>query len=48
MTSEYNTQAKKEAVVSNEVLAKLEENISAINFLKEEIINLKDIVIKWL
>ena len=49
MTHECNTQAKKEAVVSNEALAKVEENIiSAVNCLKEEIINLIDIVIKRL
>ena len=49
MTHEYNTQTKKEAVVSNEVLAKVEENIiSTINCLKEETINLKDIVTKRL
>ena len=48
MTHEYNTQTK-EAVVSNEALAKVEENIiSTINCLKEEILNLKDIVIKRL
>ena len=48
MTHEYNTR-NKEAVVSNEVLAKVEENIiSTINCLKEEIINLKDILIKRL
>ena len=48
MTHEYNTRTK-EAVVSNEVLAKVEENIiSTINCLKGEIINLKDIVIKRL
>ena len=44
--SEYNTGTKKEAAVSNEALAKVKENtISTINCLKEEIINLKDIVI---
>ena len=49
MTHKYNTQTKKEAVVSNEALAKVEENIiSTINCLKEEIINLKDIVTKRL
>ena len=49
MTNEYNTWTKKEAVVSNEALAKVEENIiSTINCLKEEIINLKDIVTKRL
>ena len=49
MTHEYNTRTKKEAVVSNEALAKVEENIiSTINCLKEEIINLKDVVIKRL
>ena len=40
MTHEYNTRTKKETIVSNESLAKVEENIiSAINCLKEEIIN---------
>ena len=49
MTHEYNTRTKKEAVVSNEALAKVEENIiSIINCLQEEIINLKDIVLKRL
>ena len=49
MTDEYNTRTKKEAVVSNEALTKVEENImSTMNCLKEEIINLKDIVIKRL
>ena len=48
MTHKYNTQTKKEAVVSNETLAKGEENISTINCLREEIINFKDIVIKRL
>ena len=49
MTRECNTRTKKKAVVSNETLAKIEKNIiSTTNCLKEEIINLKDIVIKWL
>ena len=49
MTHKYNTQTKKEAVVSNEALAQVKENIiSTINCLKEEIINLKDIVNKKL
>ena len=49
MTHDYNTQTKKGTVVSNEALAKVEENIiSTINCLKEEMINLKDIVIKRL
>ena len=49
MTHENNTRTKKEAVVSNEALAKVEENIiSTINYLKEETINLKDIVFKTL
>ena len=48
MTHNYNTQTKKEAVVSNEALAQVKENISTINCLKEEIINLKDIVNKKL
>ena len=47
MTQEYISQTKKEAVVSNEALAKVEENIiSTKNCLQEEMINLKDIVIK--
>ena len=49
MTHKYNTQTRKEAVVSNEALAKVEKNIiSTINCLKEEIINFKDVVIKRL
>ena len=49
MTHKYNTRTKKEAVVSNEELAKVEENIiSTINILKGEIKNLKDILIKRL
>ena len=49
MTHEHNTRTKEEAVISNEALAKIEENIiSTINCLEEEIINLKDIVIKRL
>ena len=49
MTHEYNRRTKKETVVSNEALAKVEENIiSTINCLKEDIINLKDIAIKRL
>ena len=49
MTHKYNTRTKKDAVVSNEALAETEESItSAISCLKEEIINLKDIVIKRL
>ena len=48
-THEYNTRTKKEAVVSSEALAKLEKNIiSTINCRKEEIISLKDIIIKRL
>ena len=44
MIHEYNTWTKKQSLVSNVALAKLEETISSIiNFLKEEIINLKDI-----
>ena len=44
-----NTRTKKEAVDSNEALAKVEENIiSTINCLKDEVIKLKDIVIKRL
>ena len=43
MTHEYNTRTKKEALVTKEALAKVEENIiSTINYLKEEIITLKD------
>ena len=46
---EYNTKTKKEAVVSNEALAKVEEKfISTISCLKDEIINLEDVVIKRL
>ena len=42
MIREYNTWTKKEVVVSNEALAKVEENIiSTVNCLKEEIIALK-------
>ena len=48
MTHKCNTWTKKEEVVSNEALAKVEENISTINCLKEEIINLQDIVVKRL
>ena len=49
MTRECNTRTKKKAVVSNETLAKIEKNIiTTTNCLKEELINLKDIVIKWL
>ena len=49
MTHEYNTRTKKDAVVSNEALDKVEENfISTINCLKKEIIELKDIAIKSL
>ena len=37
MTHEYNTRIKKEALVSNEALAKVEENIiTTINCLKED------------
>ena len=43
MTHEYNTRTKKEALVTKEALAKVEENIiSTINYLKEGIITLKD------
>ena len=46
---EYNTKTEKEAVASNEALAKMEEKfISTISCLKEEIINLEDIAIKRL
>ena len=42
MIREYNTWTKKEVVVSNEALAKVEENIiSTVNCLKKEIIALK-------
>ena len=42
MIREYNTWTKKEVAVSNEALAKVEENIiSTVNCLKEEIIALK-------
>ena len=47
MTHEYKTRTKKEGVVSNEALAKVEENIIlTLNCLKEEMINLKDIAMK--
>ena len=49
MTHEYNTQTKNEVVLSNKTLAQVEENIiSTLNCLKEEIVNLKDIVMKRL
>ena len=49
MTHEYNTQTKNEVVLSNKTLAQVEENIiSTLNCLKEEIVNLKDIVMKGL
>ena len=49
MTYKHNTGNKKEAVVSNETLVKVQENIiSTINCFKKEIMNLKDIVIKRL
>ena len=37
MTHKCNARTKKEEVGSNEALAKVEENISTINYLKEEI-----------
>ena len=49
VTHECNTWTKKDAVVSNEALAKLKENItSTIKCLKEQIINLREIIIKTL
>ena len=49
MTHEYNTQTKNGVVLSNKTLAQVEENIiSTLNCLKEEIVNLKDIVMKRL
>ena len=49
MSHDYNTRTKKESVVSSECLQTLEANIiNTINSLKDEIINLKDTVIKRL
>ena len=55
MLHDYNTGQRHESVSesdsasSHDPLVKLEENIiNCINNLKEEIVNLKDIVIKWL
>ena len=49
MSHDYNTGAKKELVVSSECLQTLEANIiNNINNLKDEIISLKDAVIKRL
>ena len=47
MTHEYNTRAKKDSVVTSESLQNLEHNIIKImNSVKDEIMNLKDTVIK--
>ena len=47
MSHNYKTRAKKESVVSSECLQTLEANIiNNINSLKDEIISLKDTVIK--
>ena len=47
LTHEYKTRTKKEGVVSNEALVKVEENIIlTLNCLKEEMINLKDTAMK--
>ena len=49
MSHDYNTRTKKESVVSNECLQTQEANIiNNINSLKDEIISLKDTVIKRL
>ena len=49
MSHDYNTRTKKESVVSSECLQTLEANIiNNINSLKDEIISLKDTVIKRL
>ena len=49
MSHDYNTRTKKESVVSSECLQILEANIiNNINSLKDEIISLKDTVIKTL
>ena len=49
MSHDYNTGTKKELVVSSECLQTLEANIiNNINNLKDEIISLKDAVIKRL
>ena len=49
MSHDYNTRTKKESVVSSECLQTLETNIiNNINSLKDEIISLKDTVIKKL
>ena len=49
MSHDYNTRTKKESVVSSECLQTLEANvINNINSLKDEIISLKDAVIKRL
>ena len=49
MSHNYNTRTKKESVVSSECLQTLEANIiNNINSLKDEIISLKDTVIKRL
>ena len=45
MPHDYNTRAKKET--EQDVLAKLEQNIiNSISVLKDQVLNLKDIVIK--
>ena len=47
MSQDYNTRTKKELLVSSECLQTLEANIiDNINSLKDEIISLKDIIIK--
>ena len=47
MSHRYNTREKKESIVSSECLQTLEANIiNNINSLKDEIISLKDTVIK--
>ena len=49
MSHDYNTKTKKESVVSSECLQTLEANIiNNINSLKDEIVSLKDTVIKRL
>ena len=49
MTQKYNTRAKKDSAVTSEPLQKLEANtIKNISNVKDEIINLKEAVIKWL
>ena len=49
MTQNYNTRAKKDSAVTSQSLQNLEDNtVKIINNVKEEIINLKETVIKWL